>query len=80
MDEALPERVGDGGPEDESPGLGSEDEVEVLVLHEVDEAVYRHAEAFAVAEDGRYVPEEDPFLGEVGDLGDIVLQFFHAWR
>ena len=76
-DESLVHRIGDGGAEDETPGFRSDDEVEVDVLHHIDEAVHGHVESVGIAEDGGDVSEDYALLGEVRDLRDVVSELFH---
>jgi len=75
-DEAAAEPLSECRPEDEASGLGPSDPVDAQFLgsrsHPGDGAV----ECLGVQEDGGDVLEDDPFLGEVGNVADEVTDAF----
>src|SRR5437660_3761044 len=72
--EAGPEPVGDGGGDDEPPGLDADDLGDAETLEAADDRIDHEREALRVGQEGRDVLEDDPGLGEVGDVPDQVFQ------
>ena len=77
-DESLSALVCDGCSENESPGFGSDDEVEIQVLDGIEELVDGQFQSLSAVDDGRDVPEHYPGLREVGDGCDEIFQIAHA--
>jgi len=69
-DEPLPEGVGEGGAEDEAPGLDAADHVVGRGSHQARESVDGGLQSLRALEQRRDVLEQDARLGEVRDVAD----------
>ncbi len=79
-DEALLSAVGQGRPEDETPGLGGEDARVVYVFGGAGNPVDGGVEGGAVLYEGGYVLERDAGLGEVGYFPDVAFYLLDGRR
>lgn len=78
--EGNAEEGGDGGAEDEAPGFDGGDGGEVVVAMALGEEGEGALKEFGIFEDRGDVFEQDPRLGEVGDVADggFEILFDHA--
>src|SRR5581483_1956901 len=72
--EPGPEPVGHRSGDDEPPGLDADDLADAPADEAVGDGVDDEGEALRVGEERRDVLEDDPRLGEVGDVPDEIFE------
>ena len=68
--------IGESGPEDEAARLDRQDAVESTPAQPLLERVQDRLQRFRVPQDRRDVLEEDPGLGEIGNVADQGARLF----
>ena len=74
-DEADTERVGHGGTKDEPSSFDADDSVDSGVMPRIGERLDGRRKPLRMGEQGRDVLEDDPGLGNVGDVADQAGEF-----
>src|SRR6185503_4210051 len=66
--------IGDGRSKDESPGLNTNNILNVLFLEFLGQKIDCLLEGILILKKGRYILENNALLGKIGNIADVLLE------